>query len=105
MKGTPAAWVAVILAFGIALSLIFMTGAAIYVVFVTSGDPGTLGENTTQVLTGWGGGILGVLGAFVGYQFSDRDGKSGAPKSPEAPRPPKAPEAPKSPHEPPRGQQ
>jgi hypothetical protein len=29
----------------------------------------TLGENTTQVLTSAIGGIVGILGAYVGYSF------------------------------------
>jgi hypothetical protein len=27
-----------------------------------------LSENATQVLTGWGGGIIGVLGSYIGYR-------------------------------------
>lgn len=34
---------------------------------VTSDAP--LSENATQVLTGWGGGIIGILGAYVGYRI------------------------------------
>jgi hypothetical protein len=28
-----------------------------------------LSENATQVLTGWGGGIIGILGAYIGYRI------------------------------------
>jgi hypothetical protein len=28
-----------------------------------------LGDNATQVLTGWGGGIIGVIGALVGLRM------------------------------------
>jgi hypothetical protein len=34
-----------------------------------------LSENATQILTGWGGGIIGILGAVFGYragQATDR---------------------------------
>lgn len=65
--------VAVILASGIALALNIMTAAAIWVA-VAPLNPDQiprLGENSTQVLTGWGGGILGVLGAYVGFRFGD----------------------------------
>jgi len=27
-----------------------------------------LSENATQVLTGWGGGIIGVVGSYIGYR-------------------------------------
>ena len=28
-----------------------------------------LSENAAQVLTGWGGGIIGVLGSYIGYRI------------------------------------
>jgi hypothetical protein len=116
----PATLVAVILATGIALSLVFMTAAALYIVVISNGQPTTLGENTTQVLTGWGGGMLGVLGAFVGYAFGDRsqvdptkDVKAGGPIKepvpqryprpvPDPPKPPTAPPPPQQAPEPPK---
>lgn len=61
-------WVAIILAVGIAVALNVMTFAALWVALQPfSSDVPRLGENSTQVLTGWGGGIMGVLGAYVGY--------------------------------------
>jgi hypothetical protein len=65
--------VAIILAAGISLSLLTMTVATLYSAFVRlgAGGPG-LSENATQVLTGWGGGMIGVLGAYVGYAFGKR---------------------------------
>jgi hypothetical protein len=110
----PATLVAVILAVGISASLIFMTVAALYIVIISHGNPSTLGENTTQVLTGWGGGMLGVLGAFVGYAFGDKttnsskDVRAGGsvassktPTPPEPLRPPAAPRPPDPPSKPP----
>ena len=61
--------VAIVLAIGLVLALNAITFAVLYIaVFHQSDVPGGLSENATQVLTGWGGGIIGVLGAYVGYK-------------------------------------
>ena len=62
-------WVAVILAVGMATALNAITFAVLYDAIRSEG-PG-LSENATQVLTGWGGGIIGVLGAYIGYRVGD----------------------------------
>lgn len=68
MKASAAASNAavVVLAVGIATAMNLVTLASIWDAF-TSSEPG-LSENATQVLTTLGGGILGVLGAAVGYK-------------------------------------
>jgi hypothetical protein len=61
--------VAIVLAVGVSISLLALTGTVMWA--ITRGetsDPARL-IAVTQVLTGWGGGILGVLGAYVGYSF------------------------------------
>lgn len=58
--------VAIILAVGVATGLNLITLAAL-IDAVWSSDPG-LSENATQILTGAFGGVLGVLGAYVGYR-------------------------------------
>ena len=58
--------VAVILAVGIATALNVIVFAVLYDAIRSEG-PG-LSENATQILTGWGGGIIGVLGAYIGYR-------------------------------------
>lgn len=96
--------VAVIMAIGISLALNMMTFAAIYAAFhIPQGaDPG-LSENATQVLTGWGGGMIGVLGAYVGAVFGKKinDVANGhsvpAPPRPPGPPQPKPSGAPKLP--------
>jgi len=40
------------------------TFAAVYSAIITNQS---LSENATQILTGWGGGVIGVIGAIVGY--------------------------------------
>jgi hypothetical protein len=66
--------VAIILASGIVIALNIVTIALLYVAYTRLGQPGVQGlsENGTQLLTGWGGGIIGVLGAYVGYAFGKR---------------------------------
>lgn len=58
--------VAVILAVGMCTAVNVFT-AAVLVDALLSDQPG-LSENATQILTGWGGGIIGIIGALVGYQ-------------------------------------
>jgi hypothetical protein len=61
--------VAVILAVGISTALNVMVLATLYVAIAGNSDvSGGLSENATQVLTGWGGGIIGILGAVFGYR-------------------------------------
>lgn len=71
MKGKPGSFgrdaTAVILAVGIALAINLITFAVVYDAVVNPGEAG-LSENATQVLTTAFGGIIGVLGGFVGYQ-------------------------------------
>jgi len=74
-------WVAVILAVGICTALNAITFAVLYAALFGESDvPGGLSENATQVLTGWGGGIIGILGAYVGYRLGE--------KTPDVPEPP-----------------
>ena len=61
------AWLAVlVLAVGLSTALNVITFAVVYDAIASKGSG--LSENATQVLTGWGGGIIGVLGAYVGYK-------------------------------------
>jgi len=70
-KQTPASLasgstVAVILAISLGAAFNIFCFAVLYTA-VTSDAP--LSENATQVLTGWGGGIIGILGAYIGYRI------------------------------------
>lgn len=58
--------VALVLAVGMCTAVNLFTVAVLYDALFSSG-PG-LSENATQVLSSWGGGIIGVIGAVVGYQ-------------------------------------
>ena len=57
---------AVILAVGLATALNVIVTAVFYDA-IFSNDSG-LSENATQILTGWGGGIIGILGSWLGYR-------------------------------------
>lgn len=70
-------WVAFTLAIGMATALNVFTGAVLWDALFNEA-PG-LSENGTQVLTGWGGGIVGVLGAYVGYRAGASDGAQKGP--------------------------
>jgi len=59
-------WVAIVLAFGLVLAINLVTGAVLYDAIFSKG-PG-LSDNATQVLTTAFGGIIGVLGSFIGYR-------------------------------------
>ena len=66
--------VAIVLGVGVSTALNVITFAVVYSAVVGTSDvPGGLSENATQILTGWGGGMIGVLGAYVGYAFGRRD--------------------------------
>lgn len=83
MKMSTTDKVAVILAGGMVFALNLFIVAAIFEAYSNPVTlPVGLSDNATQVLTGWGGGIVGVIGALVGV----RVGKS-VPK-PEKERPP-----------------
>jgi len=70
-KQTPASLasgstVAVILAVALALAFNIFCLAVLY---TAVRQETALSENATQVLTGWGGGIIGILGAYIGYRI------------------------------------
>jgi len=61
--------VAIILSAGMVLALnIFIIAAAVEAYANAITLPIGLSDNATQVMTGWGGGIIGVIGALVGFR-------------------------------------
>ena len=81
MNGTARGrdWVAIILAVGIATAINLITFAVLYDAVFSAG-PG-LSENATQVLTTAFGGIIGVLGAFVGFKTGQMQNGQMVPES------------------------
>lgn len=63
---SPKDYVAVILAVGVSTAMNIVTIAVLIDALLDDG-PG-LSENATQILTGAFGGMLGVLGAYLGYR-------------------------------------
>lgn len=59
-------WIALTLAIGICTALNLVT-IGVMLAALNRGDY-SLSENATQILTGWGGGIIGILGAVFGYR-------------------------------------
>jgi len=62
---TAGGYVALVLAVTLGIAFNLFCAAVLWTAI--AGDA-PLSENATQVLTGWGGGIIGVLGAYVGYR-------------------------------------
>jgi hypothetical protein len=58
-------YVALTLALGFVLGFNMFCFAVLY--DAITGDT-ALSENATQVLTGWGGGMIGVIGSYIGYR-------------------------------------
>jgi hypothetical protein len=67
-RGTE--WVAIVIAAGFALGFNIFCFAVLYTA-VRAHAP--LSENATQVLAGWGGGMIGLLGGFLGYRVGRAD--------------------------------
>ena len=73
MKIATTDLVAIILSAGMVLALnIFILAAAVEAFANPITLPVGLSDNATQVLTGWGGGIVGVIGALVGVRVGQR---------------------------------
>jgi hypothetical protein len=77
-------WVAIILAIGLATAINLITAAALW--DAIENDEG-LSENATQILTTAFGGIVGVLGGFIGFKAGESFGRkdSADPTDPDAP--------------------
>lgn len=80
---------AVILAAGMASALnLFIVGAMLEAYANPITLPIGLSDNATQVLTGWGGGIVGVIGALVGVRVGRNHQKKKPDEPPEEEPPP-----------------
>jgi len=74
-----AEWIALTLAVGISTALnLIVFGVVWAALFHQSDVNGGISENATQVLTGWGGGMIGVIGAYVGYKAASEANGGGA---------------------------
>ena len=67
--------VAILLALGIVLALNAITAAVLWAALFNKSDVnGGISENATQVIVGMSSGMLGVLGAYVGYKAGQSNG-------------------------------
>lgn len=71
MRLPTAEIVAIVLAVGVAIALNVITAALLWAAVQRLGvDPDSgLSDNGVQILLGWGGGIISILAAYVGYTF------------------------------------
>ena len=73
MRSRPTSdYVAVVLALGLALSVVALVIGVTVGAIKNGSTASTLSENESQVLTAAFGGMIGVLGAWVGYRTRDR---------------------------------
>ena len=84
--------VAVILACGMAVALNVLTAALLWAAVQRLGVDAESGLNPegTQVLLGWGGGIISVLAGYVGYIVGRKTKSERGPDDPELPHRPGA---------------
>jgi len=63
-------WTAIVLAIGLATAINAITIAVL--LDAALGDANGLSENATQILTTAFGGIIGVLGSYIGYRSASQ---------------------------------
>lgn len=68
MRRPSADWIAVILAAGLSVSVIALVVGVSVAAIKNGSTASTLSDNESQVLTAAFGGMVGVLGAWVGYR-------------------------------------
>jgi len=68
----PVDLVALILAIGLVVIASFIGLALVINVAENHNPVPTLGENTTQVLMALMGGLIGILGGYIGYALHER---------------------------------
>ena len=86
-------WVPLLLAIGLATALNLITAMALWEAIFKTGQAG-LSENATQILTTAFGGIIGVIGSYLGFRSgaAQQQHRSSSPSAaPAAPRPEAAP--------------
>ncbi|HEY7487571.1 MAG TPA: hypothetical protein VH912_24160 [Streptosporangiaceae bacterium] len=70
-------WVVLVIAVALGTALNLVTAGVLYDAIFSEG-PG-LSDNAVQLLTGWGGGMVGIIGAYVGYRVGTQQHASGSP--------------------------
>lgn len=70
---TPKDWVAIVLTIGLCTALNILVVSIAYEGL--NDGPETISENATQIMTGTFGGIIGILGAYLGYRAASNGEK------------------------------
>ena len=71
------AWlIALVLAIALGTALNGFTIAILYEAIFQTQSAG-ISENAVQVLTGWGGGMIGIIGAYIGYRVGSSQTPNG----------------------------
>jgi hypothetical protein len=69
-------WVAIILSGGFVVALNLVTAAVLWTAINNTNTlTGGLSENATQIITGAFGGILGVLGSYLGFRIGEQSAR------------------------------
>jgi len=72
----PVDWVAVILALGLALTIVMiLIVTGIQVIKGATRPQITLSDNATQIITAGTGALAGLLGAYIGVSHNGKNGK------------------------------
>ena len=77
--------VAFVLAVALGMTILLILVTAVIIIVDREAPTPSLGENTTQVLTSAVGGVVGILGAYIGYSFRGRPRNNGEDQDEEAP--------------------
>jgi len=71
-------WVAIILSVGLCTALNIIVTAVLYSAITSSSDlrgQAGLSENATQIIIAAFGGIIGVLGSYLGFRIGEQSGR------------------------------
>ena len=70
-NGSARSVVAIVLAAGLSVAVICITVAILWEAVFSTGSAG-ISENATQILTTAFGGIIGVLGSYIGFKSGEK---------------------------------
>ena len=66
-------WAIIILAAAFGVAFVVVTVAILYTALNNGKGGLSVSETDVQLLTGWGGGIIGIIGAQIGFRAGEKD--------------------------------